>query len=133
MARNEFEIKVGNTNNMRNSITFPDSNGVIATVNGVVRIRMFVRCSIDCVGEGAISIKSGNLTNILNANITDLKSGKLWLKDSTVKNAGLTNNLIVDFVTSKDIVIENFANIISGKLIFNIWCEPLTLTGEIIV
>jgi hypothetical protein len=133
MAKNEFELKVGNTNNMRSSITFPDSDGVIATINGIVRVRMFVRCSVDCIGDGQISIKSGQLTNILSANIADLTSGKLWLKDSSVKNAGLTNDLIVDFITSKDIVIENFANITSGKLIFNIWCEPLTLTGEIIV
>lgn len=133
MAKNEYEIKVANNNNMRKSITFPTSDGVVATVNGVVRVRMFVRVSTDLIGDGVVSIKSGNFNNILSANIADLTAGKLMGKDGTLKNAGLTNNIIVDFTTSKDIVIENFEAITAGKIVFNIWCEPLTMVGELLV
>lgn len=131
MARNEFEIKAANTNNMRKSVVFPTTDGIVATVNGVVRVRMFIRCSIDLVGDGILTIRTGN--PIVTVNISDLKAGKLVLKDGTVKNAGLTNDVIVDFVTAKNIVIENFEAVTAGKIVFNIWSEPLTMVGELLV
>lgn len=133
MARNEFEVKVANTNNQRAQITFPNANGIIATVNGVVRVRMFVRVSTDFVGEGTLIIRTGSFNPIVTVNISDLTAGKIILKDGTVKNAALTENAFIDFVTTKDITVENIEAITAGKLVFNIWSEPLTLTGELLV
>jgi hypothetical protein len=120
----------------------PLTNGAIGVhklleVDGVVRIRFLIECTVDLAGAGAtveLGLNSDTDAFILTTTATDIDAGELWVDETPTETYGNYSSIVFDKIINDDDVEYEIkvADITGGELVLHYWWEALNADGDVV-